>query len=186
MRSGLLSGVFAPVWPRRVDARETSWMTGAGRKRASWPRSEATREQRGTVHEARRGNRLGLSRRAHQGAALPTAGPELRHLDLRGRLRGFGSAPQLAPRTVKVRGMEVGTVLGLVCCGVLGWSMGRGGAGHTPSTLPLTPVWLPKLWMQPEIRLTKPTQACVQALTAVWVRQGQQCPGAKGWAGLGL
>lgn len=61
-----------------VDGRETSEDDRSGKEVAMWPRSEATREQRG-LHEAQlRGNRLGLSRRAHQGAALPTAGPELR------------------------------------------------------------------------------------------------------------
>ena len=47
--------------------------------------------------------------------------------------------------------MEVGTVLGLVCCGLPGMEYG-GGAGRDtrPCTLPLTLNWLPKLWMQPE------------------------------------
>lgn len=135
-----------------VDARETSEDDRSGKEVAMWPRSEATREQRGLCMRPRRGNRLGLSRRAHQGAALPTAGPELRGTWISlGQVEGFWGQLLKGLEDQKVRGMEVGTVLGLVCCGVLGMEYGGGAERDTrPSTLPLTPNWLPKLWMQPE------------------------------------
>ena len=68
-----------------------------------------------------------------------------------GQVEGFWGQLLKGLEDQKVRGMEVGTVFGLVRCGVPGMEYGGGAERDTrPSTLRLTLNWLPKLWMQPE------------------------------------